>query len=77
LKIDRSFVRDVLTDANDAVIASTIVTLAHSLGLTVIAEGVEIQGQLDFLATKGCLAYQGYFFGQPGTVETLRPEVRD
>jgi EAL domain-containing protein (putative c-di-GMP-specific phosphodiesterase class I) len=54
LKIDRSFVRDVLTDANDAVIASTIVTLAHSLGLTVIAEGVEVQAQLDFLATKGC-----------------------
>jgi diguanylate cyclase (GGDEF)-like protein/PAS domain S-box-containing protein len=77
LKIDRSFVRDVLTDANDAVIASTIVTLAHSLGLTVIAEGVEMQAQLDFLATKGCLAYQGYFFGQPGTVETLCAETRD
>jgi diguanylate cyclase (GGDEF)-like protein/PAS domain S-box-containing protein len=75
LKIDRSFVRDVLTDANDAVIASTIVNLAHSLGLTVIAEGVEMQGQLDFLADKGCLAYQGYFFGQPGVVESLRNEL--
>jgi diguanylate cyclase (GGDEF)-like protein/PAS domain S-box-containing protein len=65
LKIDQSFVRDLLTDPNDAVIASTIVSLGHSLGLKVIAEGVETQGQYDFLVGMGCDAFQGYFFGRP------------
>ncbi len=71
LKIDQSFVSDLLTDPNAAVIARTIVSLGHSLGLKVIAEGVETAGQRDYLAGLGCDAFQGYYFGRPGPASAL------
>jgi diguanylate cyclase (GGDEF)-like protein/PAS domain S-box-containing protein len=65
LKIDQSFVREVLTDPSDAMIARTVVALGHSLGLKVVAEGVETVQQRDFLADVGCDTFQGYYFGRP------------
>ena len=65
LKVDQSFVRDIPNDEDNAAIASTIITMAHSLGLKVVAEGVETLDQLKFMREHRCDAMQGYYFSKP------------
>jgi EAL domain-containing protein (putative c-di-GMP-specific phosphodiesterase class I) len=76
LKIDKSFVNDVVTNPDDAAIARTIIALAQSLRLGVIAEGVETDAQREFLASAGCHACQGYFFSRPLPLEGFESFVR-
>ena len=71
LKVDRSFVRDVPHEENDAAIVSAIISLAHDLSLEVIAEGVETREQLDFLRERGSDQAQGYFFSRPILADEL------
>ncbi len=76
VKIDRSFVRDVLTDAYDSAIARSVIDLGRNLGLGVIAEGVESGAQRDFLAANGCQNYQGYLFSRPLPLHEFEKFVR-
>ena len=68
---EKSFVDDLLTDANDAAIARTILALAGALELKVVAEGVETEEQFAFLSAQGCQTFQGYLFGRPQPAEVL------
>jgi diguanylate cyclase (GGDEF)-like protein/PAS domain S-box-containing protein len=76
IKIDQSFVRDIATDPNDAVMVQTIINLAQNFRLNVIAEGVETEAQLDFLKKNGCMAYQGYLFSKPVQIEEFEALVQ-
>jgi EAL domain-containing protein (putative c-di-GMP-specific phosphodiesterase class I) len=69
LKIDQGFVRDILTDPNDAAIAKMVIALADNLDIPVIAEGVETEAQKQLLSEMGCHVYQGYFFSRPLTLQ--------
>lgn len=75
LKIDQSFVRGVLDDSNDAAIVRAVITLGQSLGMAVIAEGVESDAQCDFLRSNGCKEFQGYWFGRPLAVDAFEALV--
>lgn len=83
LKIDQGFIRDILTDPEDAAIAKMVVALADSLGLVVIAEGVETEAQRVFLANMGCRNYQGYLLSKPLPIDEFErfaahsPEVQN
>jgi EAL domain-containing protein (putative c-di-GMP-specific phosphodiesterase class I) len=69
IKIDQSFVRDMTTDASDAMMVKNIIDMAHNFGLNVIAEGVETESQLSKLKEDGCKSYQGYLFSKPVPIE--------
>src|SRR5687768_12999085 len=77
LKIDRTFIRDVTSDPDDATIAVAMIKRAHSLGLKVVAEGVETRAQLDFLRENGCDEMQGYYFSQPLPLESASRALMD
>jgi EAL domain-containing protein (putative c-di-GMP-specific phosphodiesterase class I) len=76
LKIDQSFVRDITSDYSDAAIVRAIIGLARSLGIKVIAEGVEDNGQLSFLNAYGCNYGQGFLFGKPIDAERFTDVIR-
>jgi EAL domain-containing protein (putative c-di-GMP-specific phosphodiesterase class I) len=75
LKIDQSFVRDIATNNNDAVMIQTIIDMAQNFSISVIAEGVETEEQLNFLKENGCMVYQGYLFSKPVPVDEFEQKV--
>jgi EAL domain-containing protein (putative c-di-GMP-specific phosphodiesterase class I) len=76
LKIDRSFIRDVATNPDDAAITAAIISMAKSLRLTVLAEGVEDEAQMSFLRAHQCDEIQGYYFSKPLTVDKVADKLR-
>ena len=76
LKIDQEFVRDLSDDPDDAAITTTIISMAHSLGLNVVAEGVETEAQLQFLRNHGCDVIQGYWLARPLTAAACQAFLR-
>jgi EAL domain-containing protein (putative c-di-GMP-specific phosphodiesterase class I) len=77
IKVDRSFVRDITTDPDDAAITQAVISMAHSLGLRVIAEGVETEAQLAFLLRYACDEVQGFLFSRPVTGEECGKLIAD
>jgi diguanylate cyclase (GGDEF)-like protein/PAS domain S-box-containing protein len=77
LKIDKSFVDDVTTSANDAAIALSVISLAHNLNMRVIAEGVETREQVAFLTARGCDEMQGYYFSRPIGADAFTALLRE
>jgi len=77
VKIDQSFVRDIASDSSDKAIIRTILAMAYSLGLEVIAEGVETEAQRQLLLKKGCKYYQGFLFGKPVPIEQFEKLLDD
>ena len=77
VKIDRSFVTDITSKPEDAAIAAAIIAMAHGLGLTAIAEGVETEGQFNYLRALGCDEMQGYFFSRPVPMNEFESQLRN
>jgi diguanylate cyclase (GGDEF)-like protein/PAS domain S-box-containing protein len=77
LKIDQSFVREIVTDSHDRTIVRTIIAMAQSMYIGVIAEGVETEEQKEMLLTNGCRRYQGYFFGRPMPIDQLQVYLKE
>ncbi len=77
IKIDQSFVRDIVTDPSDAAIVQTIIAMSEVLGLNVIAEGVETEEQREFLDLRGCHAFQGFLFGRPVPLQDFEARLRE
>ncbi len=76
IKIDQTFVRDITSDPNDAAIVNTIIAMTRSLGLNVIAEGVETEAQREFLDSHGCHVFQGYLFGRPVPLDQFEADLK-
>ncbi|MGA7750949.1 MAG: EAL domain-containing protein, partial [Gallionella sp.] len=76
IKIDRSFVRDIITDPSDAAIVQTIIAMTETLGLNVIAEGVETEAQREFIELRGCHAFQGFLFSRPVPIQQFEAMLK-